>query len=105
MKIVKGKLYYLILSDQTFWVLTSNRDRANMFFRVVFPEEFFSYDEIIKEENIYTKEGLKQTFQYVKNKWQKMGLLQAQAGSIKFNKEILDNLLDNNELILTNISR
>ena len=105
MKIVKGKLYYLVLNDYTFYVLTSSKDRANIFYTTIFPDENFFIDDIIKECTIYFKEELEQKLDFVKSSWMKMGLLQAQPGCIKFSKETLDNLLDSNELILTNIKR
>ena len=102
MKLVKGKLYSLELHKYTFYVVTSSKDRAATFFQTIFPDEWFAPEEIALEATIFTKETLKQKFEYVKEKWNEMDLLQAAPGTIKFNKYALDLLLDNQELMLTN---
>lgn len=102
MKIVKGKLYSLELQKHVFYVVTSNKDRAETFYNTIFPEEYFSMDDIVVETTIFTKETLRQKFEFVKNKWNEMDLLQVEPGTIKFNKYALDLLLDNQELMLTN---
>jgi len=103
MKIVKGKLYYLNLNEYTFYVLTSSRERANNFYVRVFPEEVFTINDIEKDCTVYFKEELRVKLDFVKSSWRKLGLLQAAPGSIKFDKSVIDNLLEDNELILTNI--
>lgn len=102
MKLVKGKLYSLILHEYTFYVVTSCKDRAETFYSTVFPEEYFSPEDIVLETTIFSRETLRQKFEYVKSKWNEMDLLQAEPGTIKFNKYALDILLDNQELMLTN---
>jgi len=102
MKLVKGKLYSLELHEYTFYVVTSCKDRAITFYETIFPDEYFSPEDIALEATIFTKDTLKQKFEYVKRKWHEMDLLQAEPGTIKFNKYALDLLLDNQELMLTN---
>jgi len=102
MKIVKGKLYSLTIDKYQFLVITSNINRAQNFYKAVFPDQNINLSDIVHVETFFYVATLKERFIQVKEKWNDMNLLQAAPGSIKFNKHALDLLLTNTEFILTN---
>jgi len=102
MKLVKGRLFKIILENYEFPVLTTNEDRALNFYVAVFPDQGITLSDLILVERIYTRNTLDEKFREVKRTWAELNLLQAEPGTIKFNKYALDLLLENNEFILTN---
>lgn len=103
MKLVKGKLFKIILHEYEFFVLTSNVERAHIFYTTVFPAEVISIADIHRKTIIFTKDSLRAAFIFVKKTWETIGLLKTSPGDIKFNRVALDMLLEQNEIILTNI--
>jgi len=102
MKIVKGKLFSLLIGTYSFPVITSDLSRAAVFYRIVFPDQEIKVSDIVHVETFFYRSTMAERFAEVKQHWKDMDLLQATPGTIKFNKNALDLLLESSEILLTN---
>lgn len=102
MKLVKGRLFKIIIDNYEFPVLTTNEERALTFYVTIFPNQGIELSDLILVDRIYSRNTLDEKFREVKKAWADLNLLQAEPGTIKFNKYALDLLLENNKIVLTN---
>ncbi len=100
---MNGTIYEIELYGDIFPVLTTEKYRAYQFFIKVFPEENIILDIIKIKHTIFSKECLREAMATVRATWKQLDLLNATAGTIKFDRPALDNLLEYTNKLLTNL--